>query len=109
MKVPRDRYSFTMSFWVVPDSTAGSTPWSSALAMYSPSSHPAVALMVMEVFMDSTGIWSRSWDMWPRWATGTPTLPTSPAASGESGSYPIWVGRSKAMDRPVWPLARLVR
>ena len=33
MKVPRDRYSFMMSFWVVPDSTEGSTPRSSALAM----------------------------------------------------------------------------
>ncbi len=56
MKVPRERYSFTMSFWVVPDSTSGSTPWSSALAMYRPSSQAAVALMVIEVFMDSTGI-----------------------------------------------------
>ena len=33
--------------------------------------------------------------MWPRWTTGTPTLPTSPVASGESGSYPVWVGRSR--------------
>ena len=33
----------------------------------------------------------------------TPTLPTSPCAMGASGSYPIWVGRSNATDRPVWP------
>ena len=33
----------------------------------------------------------------------TPTLPTSPWASGASESYPIWVGRSKATDRPVVP------
>ncbi len=63
----------------------------------------------MEVFMSATGIWSSSSSMCPRWATGTPTLPTSPAASGASGSYPVWVGRSKAIERPVCPLARLVR
>ena len=33
MKVPRERYSFTMSFWVVPPSTFGSTPCSSAATM----------------------------------------------------------------------------
>ncbi len=65
--------------------------------------------MVIEVFIDSTGMPSSSSAMWPRWATGTPTLPTSPAAAGSSGSYPIWVGRSKAIERPVCPLARLVR
>ncbi len=35
--------------------------------------------------------------------TGTPTLPTSPSDSGASESYPIWVGRSKATERPVCP------
>jgi hypothetical protein len=68
-----------------------------------------VALIVIDVFISPAGIWSISVRMWPRWATGTPTLPTSPAAMGESGSYPVCVGRSKAIDRPVWPLARLVR
>ena len=33
MKVPRERYSLTMSFWVVPDSAARGTPCSSASAM----------------------------------------------------------------------------
>ena len=47
--------------------------------------------------------------MCPRWATGTPTLPTSPRDISESGSYPVWVGRSKAIDSPVWPFARFVR
>jgi hypothetical protein len=54
--------------------------------MYNPSSQAAVALMVIDVFMVSTGMESMSSFMWPRWATGTPTLPTSPAASTESGS-----------------------
>jgi len=107
--VPRDRYSLTMSFCVVPRSSLDGTPCSSALATYSPSSQGAVALMVIEVFMAPGGMPSMSVRMCPRWATGTPTLPTSPRASGWSGSYPVWVGRSKAMDRPVCPLARFVR
>ena len=32
MYVPRDRYSLTMSFCVVPRSCVDSTPWRSALA-----------------------------------------------------------------------------
>jgi len=51
MYVPRDRYSFTMSFWVVPDSCLSGTPVFSACATYSPSNQPAVALMVIEVFI----------------------------------------------------------
>ena len=35
----------------------------------------------------------------------TPTRPTSPSDRGWSESYPICVGRSKAHDRPVDPLA----
>ena len=68
-----------------------------------------MALIVIEVFMVFGGIPSMSDRMCPRWAIGTPTLPTSPRAIGLSGSYPVWVGRSKAIDSPVWPLARLVR
>ena len=33
----------------------------------------------------------------------TPARPTSPMALGWSESYPIWVGRSNATDRPVCP------
>jgi len=39
-------------------------------------------------------------------AMDTPTLPVSPRAIGASGSYPIWVGRSNATDRPVCPCSR---
>ena len=39
----------------------------------------------------------------------TPTLPTSPLASGWSESYPICVGRSKAIDSPVCPRSRRKR
>src|SRR6266511_6234537 len=69
----------------------------------------AVALIVIEVFISASGIWSNSARMSPRCWIGTPTLPTSPRASGWSASYPVCVGRSKATDRPVWPLARLRR
>ena len=81
MYVPRDKYSFTMSFWVVPVSNAGSTPRSSANARYMPNSHIAVALIVIEVFISSIGISANSSRIDPRCGTGTPTLPTSPRAS----------------------------
>ena len=55
MYVPRDRYSFIRSFWVVPVSSLRSTPCSSAVAMYSANSQGAVAFMVTEVFIWSSG------------------------------------------------------
>ena len=54
--------------------------------MYSASSHAAVALIVIEVFISDSGMPSISAAMSPRWDTGTPTLPTSPRASSSSGS-----------------------
>ena len=51
MYVPRDRYSLTMSFWVVPRKSAEATPCASALATYNASSHDAVALIVIDVFI----------------------------------------------------------
>ena len=86
MYVPRERYSLTMSFCVVPRSAAGSTPCSAALATYNASNQDAVALIVIDVFICAGGIPSSSVRMCPRWATGTPTLPTSPRAIGASGS-----------------------
>ena len=69
----------------------------------------AVALIVIEVFIVSSGMSSNSRRIAPRCGIGTPTLPTSPRLSSWSGSYPVCVGRSKATDRPVWPFARLRR
>ena len=40
-----------MSFWVVPLSELGATPWRSATAMSKASSQLEVALMVIEVFI----------------------------------------------------------
>ena len=66
--VPRDRYSLTMSFCVVPASrptaSAGSAPacsaCSSATTWYSASSHIAVALIVIDVFIAVSGMPSNS-------------------------------------------------
>ena len=43
-----------------------------------------MALIVIEVFIASSGMPSNSARMSPMWLTGTPTLPTSPLASGSS-------------------------
>jgi hypothetical protein len=75
-----------MSFCVVPCRRAWSTPWRSASTTYSASSQAAVALIVIEVFIRSSGMPRRSVSMSPRCATGTPTLPTSPRASSSSAS-----------------------
>jgi hypothetical protein len=60
-------------------------------------------LIVIEVDTSSSGIpsktRSKSWIV----SMATPDLPTSPAAIAASESYPICVGRSKAIDSPVWP------
>ena len=86
MYVPRLRYSLTMSFCVVPARPATSAPRSSASATYMPYNHIAVALIVIDVFISSSGRPSNRARMSPRCGTGTPTLPTSPWASGWSGS-----------------------
>ena len=56
--------------------------------------------MVIEVDTVSSGMPSNSSRMSSIESMATPTLPTSPRACGASESYPIWVGRSKATDRP---------
>ena len=81
-----------MSFWVVPASLAATSSGdisgfcSSAATWYIASSHIAVALMVIEVFISVSGMSANSFRISPRCWIGTPTLPTSPRASGESGS-----------------------
>ena len=75
-----------MSFWVVPARRDGSIPRSAATATYKASSHAAVALMVIEVFISSRGRSAKSVRISASVGTGTPTLPTSPRAIGSSGS-----------------------
>src|SRR5674476_1374991 len=65
--------------------------------------------MVIEVFICASGMSAKSARMLPTCDIGTPTLPTSPRDNAWSESYPVCVGRSKATERPVCPLARLRR
>ena len=65
-----------------------------------------VALIVIDVVTFSRGSPARSSRMSARESMATPTFPTSPSARGWSESRPIWVGRSKAQDSPVWPAWR---
>ena len=46
-------------------------------------SHGAVALIVIEVFIEASGISSNRARMSPMWEIATPTLPTSPRARGD--------------------------
>ena len=86
MYVPRAMYSLRMSFWVVPEIAARSTPWASAAATYSASRIGAVALIVIEVLTWPSGSPSSRIAMSARLEIGTPTRPTSPSASGASES-----------------------
>ncbi len=78
-------------------------PRSSATTWNIPTRIGAVALAVTETDTWSSGMPSKMRARSSTVATDTPARPTSPAARGSSGSIPIWVGRSKAIDRPVWP------
>ncbi len=86
MYVPRDRYSLTMSFCVVPRSSLLADALLLGVGDVEAEQPRAGALIVIDVFISPCGMPSRSSPMWPRWTTGTPTLPTSPRASAWSGS-----------------------
>ena len=64
-----------------------------------------MALIVIDVVTLSRGRSASSRRMSASESMATPTLPTSPSARAWSESSPIWVGRSKAHDSPVWPAA----
>ena len=101
--------SFRMSFWTVPWSVPRDTPRSSPTTTYMASSTGAVALMVMDVDTRSSGMASNRSARSSTVSIATPARPTSPSAMGWSESYPIWVGRSNATDKPVCPAARRCR
>jgi len=96
-------YSLRMSFWVVPPMRSRATPCRRASATYIASRIAAVALIVIEVVTWSNGMSFIRSAKSSSEQIDTPTLPTSPCARGSSASKPIWVGRSNATDRPVWP------
>ena len=106
MYVPRAMYSFKTSFWTVPWSCSRRMPRRSATATTSDNKIIAVALIVIERLTRSSGIPCKSRSMSSIVEIATPARPTSPRARGWSASYPIWVGRSKATESPVWPSER---
>ena len=59
--------------------------------------------MVIEVETSSSGMPSKAIRMSSSVSIATPVRPTSPRQRGSSESRPSWVGRSKAMLRPVEP------
>ena len=61
--------------------------------------------MVIDVVTWSSGMPPKSTSMSRSVSTATPHMPTSPSERGESESYPINVGKSKAVERPVCPSA----
>jgi hypothetical protein len=98
-------YSLSTSFCTVPESLRTSLPCLRATATYSASRIDAVALMVIDVEIAVRSMPSNRRCMSSIESMATPTLPTSPTASGLSESRPICVGKSKATDSPVVPLA----
>ena len=103
MNVPRATYSFSTSFCAVPDTFSRATPCLSATATYIATRIGAGALIVIDVETWSSGMPSNTVSMSASESIATPTWPTSPAARSSSESRPIWVGRSKAVERPGWP------
>ena len=69
----------------------------------------AVELIVIETETDSSGSPSVRIRMSSIVAIATPAFPTSPRASGSSESYPICVGKSNAIERPVCPCSSRYR
>ena len=105
MKVPRATYSFSTSFWAVPETFSRATPCLSATATYIATRTGAGALIVIEVETRSRGMPSNTVSMSASESIATPTWPTSPAARSSSESSPIWVGRSKAVGQARLALA----
>ena len=86
MYVPRDRYSLTMSFWVVPRSAADGTPCVLGVGdVEAEQPRRGGVDRHRRVHLADAGSGRAACRMWPRWATGTPTLPTSPRACGVVG------------------------
>ena len=79
-------YSLRMSFWIVPESFAKSSPRSSATATYIASRIHADGLIVIETEICSRSMSSNSASMSSSTSTATPSRPTSPTHLGSSES-----------------------
>ncbi len=105
--VPRLRYLLMMSF-VVPKFSRLDALLFGHRDVEGEQPHGHVALMVMDVFIWSSGMSSEQRAHIPEVRNRHAYLAHSPAAIGESGSYPgrVW-GRSNATDNPVCPLVQI--
>jgi len=95
--------SFNMSFCIVPPILFKGTPCFLAQAIYMDHITVAGGFMVMEVVTSPRGIPSTRTRKSSNVSIATPHFPTSPADLGLSESYPMRVGKSKAVLRPVCP------
>jgi hypothetical protein len=101
MYVPRATYSFSTSFWTVPESECRVTPFFSATAMYIARRTIAVELMVIDVLTLSSGMPANSASMSSTVAmTRRPSRPLRRRAENP-GSH--LGGQVKATLKPVWP------
>ena len=87
--MPLDKYSFVISFCVVPANCFLLRPLFSAVAIYKDNKYAAGAFIVIDVFIFSKGILSNNVIIFPMCDTGTPTLPTSPFDNTKSESYAV--------------------
>ena len=75
MNVPRATYSFSTSFWAVPETFSRATPCLSATATYIATSTGAGALIVIDVETRSRGMPSNTVSMSASESIATPTWP----------------------------------
>ena len=94
--------SLRMSFCSVPPSLSQEMPRCIACPRYIAQMTAAGPLIVCDTVTWSTGMSAYSRCMSSIVSIATPHLPTSPTHRSSSLSRPISVGRSKAVERPVF-------
>ncbi|GBD46525.1 hypothetical protein HRbin41_01353 [bacterium HR41] len=102
-------YSLRMSVWIVPRSLSGGTPCRSAATTKNASITAAGALIVIDTETWSSGMPRKSRSMSTTESIATPSRPTSPSERGWSESWPIKLGMSNAVERPVCPCSSRYR
>ena len=74
--------SLRMSFWMVPVSSSGATPCSSAATMYSARIGSTAPFIVIDTLISSSGMPSKRTRMSSIESIATPAMPTSPTTRG---------------------------
>src|SRR5260370_16901278 len=100
MDVPRATYSFRTSFWMGPLTLLQLTPRRSATTRYNASRIDAVAFIVIEVEILSSGSCTSSTSMSAIEQSGTPPPPPSPPPPDLSQSRPTSSHRPKPPHHP---------